>query len=83
MITNNLTVKWCFPYALFAIARDAVYVFVISFYFLYLSKLYLELKQSIKVPIKGSFKISMTFIPIIIGIIKLSGRQRTLDRYKK
>ena len=56
MITNNLTVKWCFPYALFAIARDAVYVFVISFYFLYLSRV-LCLPLSFIIPMMIGIKV--------------------------
>ncbi len=35
---NKISLSWSLPYAIVGIARDAVYMFVLSFYYLYLTK---------------------------------------------
>ena len=82
MITNNLTVKWCFPYALFAIARDAVYVFVISFYFLYLSRV-LCLPLSFIIPMMIGIKVlDILKEPFIGTLIDCLSTKYNFDKYK-
>ncbi len=36
-MNNQVTLKWALPYAVVGIARDAIYMFVLSFYYLYLT----------------------------------------------
>lgn len=36
-MNNQVTFKWAFPYAVAGMARDAVYMFVLSFYYLYIT----------------------------------------------
>lgn len=49
-MNNQVTLKWALPYAVVGIARDAIYMFVLSFYYLYLTTV-LDLSSIYIIPI--------------------------------
>ena len=49
-MNNQVSLKWALPYAIVGFARDAIYMFVLSFYYLYLTTV-LDLSSIYIIPI--------------------------------
>jgi len=67
-MNRAITFKWAVPYTLVGIARDAVYVFVLSFYFIYLNQ-----AEGIPLAVLMPFFLGIKFLDFIkepfIGIL--------------
>ena len=69
---KSITLRWAIPYSLVSMARDAVFVFVLSFYFLYLYK-------AIDLPL--TFIIPLFILVKIFDLIKEPFIGMVMDRY--
>ncbi|NLK84663.1 MAG: PTS transporter subunit EIIA [Aeromonadales bacterium] len=82
MINNKLSLKWFLPYSIFAIARDTVYVFILCFYFTYLTKV---IGLSIKVILPVFIGIKVLDIikePLLGYLMDSSSKNLIIDKYR-